>query len=196
MAVISHLFVFFATAAIFTPSTLAATYTVGDDAGWNTGVNYTNWAHGKPFNVGDLLLFKYKQGEHNVFKVNGTSFQRCVPPADVEPLTTGNDVIVLTTPGKKWYICGVGLHCDAGQKLVITVLNQEEGASPVSAPPPSTNSLPPSPPPFPLSTPSTPLPANSTNSPPPSAATRAAVSGHVVFLMMAFSVLAGIMIMA
>lgn len=125
----------------------------------------------------NIVVFKYKKGEDNVIKVNGIAFQKCAPPADVEPLTTGNDVILLKTPGKRWYISGDGLHCDAGQKLAINVL--EQGAA-VTAPWMS-----------PLPTPSAPLPNNSTN--PPSPATKAAVSGIVMF---AFTAVAGLMIMA
>ena len=55
-----------------------------------------------------------------------------MPPAN-EALTTGNDVITLAIPGRKWYICGVNDHCaNYGQKLAITVL--EELASPAPAP--------------------------------------------------------------
>ena len=78
-------------------------------------------------------VFKYTAGRHNVFKVNGTAFTNCtIPPAN-EALTTGNDVITLATPGRKWYICGVNDHCaNYGQKLAITVL--EAWVSPASAP--------------------------------------------------------------
>ncbi|XVF06637.1 hypothetical protein REPUB_Repub06bG0067100 [Reevesia pubescens] len=76
----------------------------------------------KVFRVGDKLVFQYPQGNHNVFKVNGTAFKNCdVPPAN-EAVTSCNDTIVLATPGRKWYICGVSNHCAAyGQKLKITV---------------------------------------------------------------------------
>ncbi|KAL6326067.1 hypothetical protein AAG906_000942 [Vitis piasezkii] len=68
-------------------------------------------------------VFKYTAGRHNVFKVNGTAFMNCtIPPAN-EALSTGNDVITLAAPGRKWYICGVNDHCaNYGQKLAITVL--------------------------------------------------------------------------
>ncbi|CAK9175109.1 unnamed protein product [Ilex paraguariensis] len=67
-------------------------------------------------------VFQYPKGVHNVFKVNGTGFQYCTKPPLKEALTTGNDTIVLATPGRKWYICGVAQHCAlAGQKLAITV---------------------------------------------------------------------------
>ncbi|KAK9276378.1 hypothetical protein L1049_005911 [Liquidambar formosana] len=69
-----------------------------------------------------VCVFKYPEGVHNVFEVDKTAFQQCVAPATTEALATGNDVITLATPGRKWYICGVGKHCEArNQKLAITV---------------------------------------------------------------------------
>ncbi|KAG8649865.1 hypothetical protein MANES_08G155300v8, partial [Manihot esculenta] len=95
---------------------------VGDDAGWRLGFDYQAWAKGKHFRVGDKLVFQYYPGDHNVFKVNGTGFQNCIRPPPTEALTTGNDTIVLATPGRKWYICGVAQHCEKGMKLFLTVL--------------------------------------------------------------------------
>lgn len=73
---------------------------------------------------------------HNVLKVNGTGFKQCAAPAGTVPLTSGNDVITLATPGRKWYICGAPNHCAVGgQKLAITVMPSSfaPSASPVSA---------------------------------------------------------------
>ncbi|RVW11832.1 hypothetical protein CK203_085675 [Vitis vinifera] len=82
-----------------------------------------------------MIVFKYTAGRHNVFKVNGTVFMNCTIPPPNEALTTGNDVITLATPERKWYICGVNDHCaNYGQKLAITML--EEWASPAPAPSP------------------------------------------------------------
>ncbi|XP_038874887.1 blue copper protein 1a-like [Benincasa hispida] len=160
----SHLFVFLSIAAVaFAPSALATNYTVGDDAGWNVGVNYTLWANDKMFNVGDILIFNYPVGDHNVFKVNGSDFHDCSVPKDGQnALTTGNDAIVLAKPGKKWYICGKEGHCGKGQKLVITVMNMAPANSP--------------------------LPGGSAP-PPPSAATKAVVSAHFGFLALLVAVL-------
>ncbi|KAJ0770082.1 putative Phytocyanin domain, cupredoxin [Helianthus annuus] len=69
-----------------------------------------------------LTVFRYPKGIHNVFRVDGTSFQQCIIPAAYEALTSGYDVITLQTPGRKWYICGVGKHCQMGLKLFINVL--------------------------------------------------------------------------
>ncbi|XP_055808298.1 blue copper protein-like [Solanum dulcamara] len=110
--------------------TKATEYWVGGEKGWTIDADYQAWAKGKTFEVGDTLVFKYTKGHHNVFKVNQTSFQNCIAPPPSEGLTTGHDVITLTTPGKKWYICGFPTHCsDHNQKLVITV----EGGAPAPA---------------------------------------------------------------
>lgn len=74
----------------------------------------------------------YKAGSHNVLKANQTEFHDCVKPLTA-PLTSGNDIITLTSPGKKWYICGVATHCQTGNmKLAINVL--PELGAPAPAP--------------------------------------------------------------
>ncbi|KAK9289425.1 hypothetical protein L1049_007580 [Liquidambar formosana] len=85
----------------------------------------------KKFIVGDDKVFNYPIGAHNVFKVNGTVFEKCAVPPLNEALTAGSDTIKLATSGRKWYICGVAQHCKVGQKLFITV--QDQGASRVSS---------------------------------------------------------------
>ncbi|TXG66370.1 hypothetical protein EZV62_007645 [Acer yangbiense] len=132
---------FLVAAAMSFPIMSSATeFIVGDDSGWTLGFDYQAWAEGKNFQVGDKIVFKYLEGAHTVFKVNGTGFQNCIKPPANEALTSGNDTIVLATAGRKWYICGVGSHCDMGQKLAITV--QVLALSP---------NMPPSPSPTPLS---------------------------------------------
>ncbi|KAK6117132.1 hypothetical protein DH2020_049177 [Rehmannia glutinosa] len=132
MALRAFLITVIVTAAV--APALATVYKVGDDAGWNLGVNYTLWAEGKDFRVGDALMFMYKPGDHNVLKVNGVDFPKCTSSnATAIPLTSGSDVIPLSTPGKKWYICDIGDHCSEGMKLVITV-SVAEGPSPAPMP--------------------------------------------------------------
>nr|XP_012466191.1 unnamed protein product [Gossypium raimondii] len=112
--------------AIFLPAMAMATdYIVGDDSRWTINFDYQAWAKDKVFYVGDKLVFQYPKGYHNVFKVNGTAFKNCdIPPAN-QALSSGNDTVVLNTPGRKWYICGVSNHCSAyAQKLFITVQYQ------------------------------------------------------------------------
>ncbi|KAM7529908.1 hypothetical protein LguiB_033318 [Lonicera macranthoides] len=122
--------------AVFFPLAIvsAKDFMVGDDKGWTTNFDYSVWAKGKDFRVGDRLVFQYPVGAHNVFKVNGTGFQNCIKPPLSEALTSGKDMIVLASPGRKWYICGVGQHCAvAGQKLFINV-NPSEWMAPSASP--------------------------------------------------------------
>ncbi|XP_008238714.1 PREDICTED: mavicyanin-like [Prunus mume] len=141
MAYNSQLFIILATLALVSPCMLATEFIVGDDKGWTINFDYQAWAQGKQFYVGDKLVFNYPKGAHNVFKVNGTGFQQCAAPLDSVPLTSGNDVISLATPGRKWYICGVAKHCAVGnQKLLITVLPSSLAPSPsLTASSPSTS---------------------------------------------------------
>ncbi|RWW76574.1 hypothetical protein BHE74_00015339, partial [Ensete ventricosum] len=162
---------------------MAADVTVGDDSGWLPGFNYSSWTQGKEFRVGDNLVFMYKQGAHNVMQVGGADFKACNTSAvAVNTFTSGNDLVALDAPGKRWYMCGFGDHCARGQKLVVIVL--PAAISPPSPPaiPPSTPASPP-PPPTPLSpasppsSPPTPpppfAPASPPTSPPPSPSTPA-----------------------
>ncbi|KAI9107310.1 hypothetical protein K1719_021698 [Acacia pycnantha] len=102
---------------------MATDHVVGGDSGWTVNYNYSNWANNITFVVGDNLVFKYDNTEHNVFIVNATMFQNCIVPGENQPLRSGNDVIPLDSPGKKWYICGVSDHCeDLGMKLTLNVV--------------------------------------------------------------------------
>ncbi|KAM0069859.1 putative Phytocyanin domain, cupredoxin [Helianthus debilis subsp. tardiflorus] len=115
--------IFIGLIATLATSVSATDFIVGDEYGWTLNFDYQAWAQGKKFVVGDKLVFKYPVGKHNVFKVDGNGFKGCVVPAANESLASGYDVVTLTTPGKKWYICGVGKHCETGgMKLVIDVL--------------------------------------------------------------------------
>lgn len=79
--------------------------------------------------------FRYSEGDHNVVKVDGKGFGACATSPNSGVLTSGSDKITLTTAGNKWYICGVSGHCDAGQKLKITVLPKSMiGSAPSPAP--------------------------------------------------------------
>lgn len=73
-------------------------------------------------------VFKYPKGKHNVYRVDGIGFRQCTRRIGQIPLTSGNDVITLSSPGKKWYICGIGTDCESGMRLVINV--QQRNTSP------------------------------------------------------------------
>ncbi|XP_076937548.1 blue copper protein 1b-like [Bidens hawaiensis] len=121
--------------AVLLPTTIVATeYVVGDGSGWTTNFDYQKWAQDKTFYVGDKLVFNYPQGAHNVYKVDASAFANCTVPAPSTGLTSGNDVVTLASPSKKWYICGVGNHCaEQNQKLVINVQWSAPAPAPSSA---------------------------------------------------------------
>ncbi|XP_058068326.1 blue copper protein 1a-like [Magnolia sinica] len=122
---------------------LAKEYVVGDDYGWTIVYDYEAWAAGKDFRVGDKLIFNYEPGFHNVYKVSGAAaFRDCTVSLANVPLTSGNDVITLETPGRKWYICGMDRHCEKGrQKLAITVNDTLVSVLPPPGPPSSANGI-------------------------------------------------------
>ncbi|XP_015963624.1 blue copper protein 1a-like [Arachis duranensis] len=140
MALSRFLAMFLVVAVSIIPIISSTDFIVGDDNGWATGFDYQAWAQGKEFHVGDKLVFKYTKGKHNVMRVNSTGFQQCAVPPDssTQGFTTGNDVIVLSSPGRKWYICGISNHCENGKmKLAITVQPQIGLGAPTSSPNPT-----------------------------------------------------------
>ncbi|KAG9452091.1 hypothetical protein H6P81_004995 [Aristolochia fimbriata] len=132
MASVKMFLVLLVVLAVCPALSVAAEFMVGDDAGWNVNFNQS-WAVGKDFRVGDTLVFMYNKTKHNVYKVDKAGFANCTVPSN-GVMDTGNDRITLASPGKKWYICGVGEHCaKLGMKLVIDV-KPVEGAAPASPP--------------------------------------------------------------
>ncbi|KAL0312724.1 UNVERIFIED_CONTAM: hypothetical protein Sradi_5671700 [Sesamum radiatum] len=91
--------------------------------------NYPNMSKGF-VKILQFKLFKYTPDAHTVAKVNASDFQQCVASNASNVLTSGNDEITLSTPGKKWYICSVADHCIMGMKLVITVSAAEAPVAP------------------------------------------------------------------
>ncbi|XP_008800585.2 blue copper protein 1a-like [Phoenix dactylifera] len=128
----------------------ATEYVVGDDQGWDLGVNYTDWVQSKMFVVGDSLVFRYSPDNHNVLGVTGPAFRACNKTSPLKTLQSGNDTIPLSSPGRRWYICGKANHCESGQKFVITVLSSlQPPATPPAPTPPAPASAPTPPAPTP-----------------------------------------------
>ncbi|KAF0915582.1 hypothetical protein E2562_036765 [Oryza meyeriana var. granulata] len=108
------------------PATVSAkAYRVGDDFGWDNGVDYDSWASGKRFKVGDTLEFLYAEGAHNVVVVEDEgSFEACVAPANAPTLSSGDDTVALNQAGRWLFICGFDGHCQSGMKLAVTVTHK------------------------------------------------------------------------
>ena len=83
-----------------------------EETWWLLNFNKLQWLLSgllAPWQSWHLLFMLWPQ--HNVFKVNGTTFTNYTIPLANEAIITGNDVITLATLGRKLYICGVNDHC-------------------------------------------------------------------------------------
>ncbi|KAK8940620.1 hypothetical protein KSP39_PZI010181 [Platanthera zijinensis] len=136
----------------------ATNYTVGAPAGsWDLKTNYSTWASGITFKTGDNLVFSYSPALHNVLEVTKANFDSCTTAGPIKTHSSGNDVIPLSSPGNRYFICGVPTHCASGMKLdVDTTAATSSGSPPPSGSPLPFGSPPPSGSPPSGSTPSTP----------------------------------------
>ncbi|KAI8570723.1 hypothetical protein RHMOL_Rhmol01G0058500 [Rhododendron molle] len=158
----------------------AAVYVVGDATSWtipSSAAFYSNWAANKNFTVGDILVFNFVTGAHDVATVTKTSYDSCSSASPIAIQTTGPANVTLTT-GEHYFICTVGQHCANGQKLSVNVPAAAGSPTPTPSPSPSpasptpTPSTTPSPTPSatppPAPTPAAPTPSPTAHSPPPS----------------------------
>ncbi|KAL2323998.1 hypothetical protein Fmac_023056 [Flemingia macrophylla] len=122
----------------------ASVYTVGDQDEWSSQTNYATWAESHNFNLGDVLVFKYVKGEHNVYEVSEKTFRSCDASSGVlAKYESGEDEVKLNEVKKYWFICNIVGHCLGGMRFGIQVKggnNATDGVfhSPI-APTPSSN---------------------------------------------------------
>uniref|UniRef100_A0A6N2LH90 Phytocyanin domain-containing protein n=1 Tax=Salix viminalis TaxID=40686 RepID=A0A6N2LH90_SALVM len=120
---------------------MAAVYQAGDSAGWTSmgQVDYKEWAANKNFHVGDTLVFNYNNQFHNVKQVTRRGFDSCNATSPIATYTNGSDSVTLEKHGHFYFICGYPGHCQAGQKIDISVVPATSNLSP--ARPPTQSSL-------------------------------------------------------
>ncbi|KAG6490125.1 mavicyanin-like [Zingiber officinale] len=115
----------------------ATTHTVGGNSGWTIPFganNYTAWASIQTFAVGDTLVFNFVNGTHDVIQVPWASFNSCSTANQIgSTFNTSPARLPITTAGMHYYICRFPGHCDAGQRLAITVPASSTSASPPTA---------------------------------------------------------------
>ncbi|XP_042425444.1 blue copper protein 1a-like [Zingiber officinale] len=187
--------VLIATAVAVLPFAMAADIVIGGQDGWKPDFNYTNWASSMEFRVGDQIVFNYTRGVDNVIPVGGDEFKACnASESSNVVLTSGHDVLLLNSEGRRWYLSGVGDHCLRGQKLVINVV--PAATPPPTTPPTPTPTTPPTPtptlpPPIPSSpspspwSPLPPTPQPSNDVPPPSSSLRITADVYQILLLVA-----------
>lgn len=115
--------------------TEAASYKVGDSAGWDLSADLQSWVNGKTFYVGDVLVFGYSR-YNTLDEVDEAGFKNCSAADAVLSRSDGNTTVPLTAPGDRYFISGNELYCLSGMKLHVLV-NQPAGAAPAGPPPAS-----------------------------------------------------------
>lgn len=77
---------------------------------------------------GRYAVFPYRTGMQNIIQVNKKDFDACGQKEVVDMFYSGPTILDLPKTGDYYYYCGVGTHCEAGQKLAITVVDSEGSA--------------------------------------------------------------------
>uniref|UniRef100_A0ACD5Z7A9 Uncharacterized protein n=1 Tax=Avena sativa TaxID=4498 RepID=A0ACD5Z7A9_AVESA len=113
----------------------ATSFTVGDKSGWTLGVDYTTWASGNTFKVGDNLVFNYAKGQHTVVEVSAADYLACAAANPLGSDSSGASTVLLKTAGKHYFICTITGHCAGGMKLEVTVSGSGGSSSPSSPTP-------------------------------------------------------------
>ncbi|KAK9910682.1 hypothetical protein M0R45_034634 [Rubus argutus] len=106
---------------VFPSMVLATQYIVGDDQGWDSGVDYYSWMNGKTFHVGDSLVFNYDPSLHNVVvAANSDVYENCGTSPNFGIWDSGNDVFTLPTKGTYYFLCQY--HCDYSDQSIAVVV--------------------------------------------------------------------------
>ncbi|XP_020207461.1 uclacyanin 1 [Cajanus cajan] len=127
--------------AILIKLAMATNYIVGGpNGGWDTNSNLQSWASSQVFSVGDSLVFQYPPN-HNVVEVTKADYDSCQPTNPIQSYNDGATTIPLTSPGKRYFICGAIGHCSQGMKVEIdTLASATTSAIPAASPEDSTTS--------------------------------------------------------
>ncbi|XP_031480714.1 lamin-like protein isoform X2 [Nymphaea colorata] len=100
---------------------VATDHIVGANHGWNSGVNFTQWAANQTFYVGDFISFRYpKTGQYNVFMVNQSGYDNCTTEGALGNWSSGKDFVELKEAKRYYFICGNGM-CFNGMKVSVKV---------------------------------------------------------------------------
>ncbi|KHN37397.1 Blue copper protein [Glycine soja] len=102
---------------------MASVYTVGDQEEWSSQTNYASWAERYNFSQGDVLVFKYVKGQHNVYEVTEDTFRSCDASSGgvLAKYESGEDQVALSEVKRHWFICNIAGHCLGGMRFGIEV---------------------------------------------------------------------------
>ncbi|RZC53818.1 hypothetical protein C5167_012675 [Papaver somniferum] len=122
-------------ATVFQCATAQTSHVVGDSLGWIIPASpsvYSDWASKQTFKVGDSLVFNFAVGLHTAYEVSKADYDSCnAAAAPIGSLLASSPATIrLATAGNHYYLCTLGGHCSAGQKLSITVASGSAAAAP------------------------------------------------------------------
>ncbi|XP_059313027.1 uclacyanin-3-like [Lycium ferocissimum] len=137
---------------VASPVAFAANHIVGGSGGWSQSGDYSTWAAGETFNVGDTLEFNYG-GSHGVDVISKDDYDNCNTGNAIESHSDGKTTIKLSKAGPMYFSCPTFGHCQTGMKLAVNVKAT------------STPSNSPTTPSTPATTPSTPSESDSPTTP-------------------------------
>ncbi|OIT03822.1 PREDICTED: uclacyanin-3-like [Nicotiana attenuata] len=131
MAVAATIFQFLLLAS---PLAFAKEHIVGGSNGWSQSVDYSSWASGETFNVGDTLVFNY-DGSHGVDIVTKDGYDNCNTANAIKSFSDGSTTITLaSSPVDVYFVCPKLNHCATGMKLAIKVQGTSSGSGSGSGP--------------------------------------------------------------
>ncbi|CAN4125962.1 unnamed protein product [Withania somnifera] len=118
---------------VASPVTFAANHVVGGDGGWSQSGDYSTWAAGETFVVGDTLEFNYG-GSHGVDVISKDDYDNCNTGNAIESYSDGKTTIKLSKAGPMYFSCPTFGHCQTGMKLAINVQDSSSPTTPSTTP--------------------------------------------------------------
>lgn len=76
-----------------------------------------------------ITAFLYTSGLHNVVEVKKDDYDACTQKHVIDKHNNGPTILELSRSGDNYFICGIGSHCEGGQKLSISVINGDHETS-------------------------------------------------------------------
>ena len=104
----------------FVAESQAAQYIVGGNRGWALPINHS-WMSSVRFKSGDVLVFTYKRGVHDVARVSPREYRACRAGAGAERYSSGNDKVTLRK-GVNYFLCSIPGHCSSGMKFTVNAV--------------------------------------------------------------------------
>ncbi|KAJ1382486.1 Phytocyanin domain [Sesbania bispinosa] len=106
----------------------------GPNGGWDATSDLQSWSSSQKFSVGDNLIFQYPPN-HDVVEVTKADYDSCQPTNPIQSYNDGATTIPLSSPGKRYFICGTIGHCSQGMKVEIdTLASAISSDSPAASP--------------------------------------------------------------